>query len=344
MKSRYTLVIGSLISLAVLGIILAGVDLGRVRDAFVQARYAYVLPAAAVLALGMITRAVRWRGLLSGRLPLRHAFSILNVSYLFNSALPLRLGEVVRIFLANRLQPANRLQMPVPAFTALSTIVVERLLDMLLVLGILGAALALLDVPAYVASGGVALGIIAGLGMVVLVLLARWPAPAFRLLAFAQGRLPILRRWDLEGMLARFIEGLAPLAHLRGALPVLFWSVVSWALSVIAGYVLLFAFYPAASWPAAFLVVALASLAVSVPYAPGAVGPYEAGVVMALTWSGQDASGSAAVAFAVVLHGMNTTVFVLLGLEGLIHQGITLGQVVRGARGITAAAESAALE
>ncbi|MBN2470140.1 MAG: flippase-like domain-containing protein, partial [Anaerolineae bacterium] len=176
MKSRFTLVIGIVISLVVLGIVLAGVDLDRAREAFVQARYAYVLPAAAILALGMITRAIRWQGLLSGRLLLRHAFSILNVSYLFNSALPFRLGEVVRIFLANRVQPENRLLAPVPVFTALSTIVVERLLDMLMVLGILGAALALLDVPGYVVSGGVVLGLAAGLGMIVLVLLARWPA------------------------------------------------------------------------------------------------------------------------------------------------------------------------
>ncbi|MBN2469878.1 MAG: flippase-like domain-containing protein, partial [Anaerolineae bacterium] len=133
---------------------------------------------------------------------------------------------------------------------------------------------------------------------------------------------------------------LAPLAHLRSAVWAVFWSVISWALSVIAGYVLLFAFFPAASWPAAFLVVGLASLAVSVPYAPGAVGPYEAGVVMALAWAGMDASGGTAVAFAVVLHVMNTAVFVVLGLEGLIHQGVTLGQVMQGARGVKTAPES----
>lgn len=339
MNSRYTVIIGILISLIVLALVLAGMDLGRVRDAFLQARYIYVLPAALVLGLSMVTRSTRWRSLLSNRLSLRNAFSILNISYLFNAGLPLRLGEVARIFLANRVEEG------VPLFTSLSTIVVERLLDMLVVLGVLGVALALLDVPVYVATGGMALGGMAALGILVLVLLARNPAWAYRLVTLLQRLLPVTSRWDLNGMLARFLDGLAPLAHWRSAVPAVFWSLVSWSMSVIAGYILMFAFYPAANWPAAFLVVALASLAVSVPYAPGAVGPYEAGVVMALTWSGLNNAGETAVAFAVVLHVMTTGVFVVLGTEGLLHQGVSLGQVMRGARSVhVAPANPAPLE
>lgn len=331
MKVRYTLGFGIVLSAVVLGILLANVDLARVGAAFESARYAYVVPSALVLALGMAARAVRWQRLLVGRLPLRHAFSILNVSYLLNGALPFRLGEVARVFLANRMEN------PVPVVTLVSTIVVERLLDMLAVIGILGVALALLDVPTYIASAGLLLGAAALVGMIGLAVVARYPGLAYWLLNTTQRFLPFLKRWDLAGMVARFIEGLSPLTRWQSALEAIGWSLVSWGLSVAAGYVLMYAFFPQASWLTTLLFIALASLAVSVPAAPGAVGPYEAGVVMALTWTGYDQPAGTAVAFAVVLHVMTTGVFVVLGVLGLLDQGVTLGQVMQGARNVAPA-------
>ncbi|MBC8098981.1 MAG: flippase-like domain-containing protein, partial [Armatimonadetes bacterium] len=50
--------------------------------------------AGALLAVGGLgVRAVRWRILLSGGLPLVRAFHILNIAYLVNGVLPLRAGE-----------------------------------------------------------------------------------------------------------------------------------------------------------------------------------------------------------------------------------------------------------
>lgn len=334
MKARYTLAIGIVISVVVLGLLLTSVDLARVGAAFEAARYAYVIPSALILALGMFARALRWHRLLMGKLPLRHAFSILNIGYMFNGALPFRLGEVARVFLANRMES------PVPVFTLVSTIVVERLLDMLTVIGILGVALALLDVPASVASAGAFLGAAALVGMITLALVARYRGIVYRLLAPVERLLPFLVRWNLREMLARFLEGLAPLTRWRSAFEAIGWSLVSWALSVVAGYVLMYAFFPQPGWSVTLLFIALASLAVSVPAAPGAVGSYEAGVVMALTWAGYDQAAGTAVAFAVVLHVMTTGVFVVLGLIGLLDQGVTLGQVMQGAQSVAPAASS----
>jgi uncharacterized protein (TIRG00374 family) len=336
MKSRYTVLIGILISVLILVVLLAGKDLTQVRVAFAAAQYGYVIPSAALLGLSMFTRALRWRGLLSDRLPLRHAFPILNISYLFNGALPFRLGEVARIFLANRTEQR------VPAFTVLSTIVVERLLDLLAVLGLLGVALALLDVPDYVASAGIALGVAAIASLTGLIVVARFPFPVYRALGRIEQRIPLAERWHLGALAARFVDGLTPLTLWRSAARAVAWSLISWALSVIAGYVLMFAFFPQADWLTTMLFIALASLAVSIPAAPGAVGPYEAGVVLALTWTGYDQPEGIAVAFAVALHVMTTGVYVLLGTAGLLQLGLTLGQVMQGARRVDTSADPAA--
>jgi uncharacterized protein (TIRG00374 family) len=326
MKARYTVIIGLIISVVLLGIILAGVDLDRVRMALTGANYAFVVPSAVLLVAGLFTRALRWRVLLADRVPVWPTFNILNVSYLLNGALPFRLGELGRIFLIAKLPE------PVSPFTAVSTILVERLLDLLTVIGMLGVVLTLLSVPPSVTSVGLVMGVGSVVGVVVLVVLARQPDWAFRLLGIARRLIPLLGRWPLEDYLARFLEGLQPLTSWRSSLLAAGWTLVSWVLSVVAGYILLLAFFPQSSWTATMLFIVMASLAVSVPYAPGAVGPYEAGVVMALNWSDMGQPEGTAVAFAIVLHVLNTAVYAVMGVIGLLQQGVTLGQVMRGAR------------
>ncbi len=338
MRRRYGILLGIGISLLTLALILTGVDLQRVRSALAEADYRFVLPAFALLVIGHVTRAVRWRALLMDRLPLLPAFSVLNISYLLNGALPFRLGEVARIFLATQAAP------PIPAFTALSTILVERLLDLLAVMGMLGLVLVTLPVPAAVTTAGVTLGVGALAGVGVLSVIARRREWAFRILSQAERWLPLLRPGSLHGAVGRFIDGLQPLTFWRGVFRAVFWSGISWGFSILAGYILLYAFYPQPTWPAVLMFIVMAALAVSVPYVPGAVGPYEAGVVMALSLTGFGQPEGAAVAFAIVLHATNLSVYTLLGVLGLLQQGVTLGQVVRGARNLRPAPTPGLLE
>lgn len=332
MKSRYALLIGVLVSLILLILVLNGVDIQRVEGALARADYRMVLPAFGLLVIGMGTRAIRWRSLLGGRLPLAHAFHILNISYLFNGALPFRLGELARIFLVTRLSD------PIPAPTTLSTIVAERLLDMLTVIGLLGLVLTMLPVPAFITTAGLTLGLGAVVGVILLVVIARRRAWTLGLLERLQQRYAWLVRWHPTDIAGRFLDGIQPLASWRGMLTALLWSLVSWGLSVVAGYILMYALFPTPTWTATLLFIVMASLAVSVPYAPGAVGPYEAGVVMALNLTGFDRPEGAAVAFAIVLHATNLGVYVLTGVIGLLFEGVSLGQVAQGARGIKPAA------
>ncbi len=333
-NQRAALIIGILLSVVLLGAVLAGVDLGRVLAALAGADYVYLVPAVLLLFVGHFARALRWRALLVGRLPLGRTFNILNISYLFNGVLPFRLGEVVRMFLATRADP------PVPVFTSLSTILVERLLDLLAVLMLLGGVLVVLPLPAAVTTAGLTLGLGALVGITALVVFARRRAWAFRLLVIATRLLPFLERWGAQAALTRFLDGLQPLASKRGVVMALGWSVVAWAFSAAAGYVLMYAFFPQPTWVATCLLITLASLAVAVPYAPGAVGPFEASVVFALGLAGLGQPEGAAVAFAVILHATNLGFYTLLGIIGLLGEGVTLGQVARGARTLRPAATS----
>src|SRR5258708_37676106 len=120
MKRWQSLLLGIIISVALLAYALNGVDLNKLSGVLVSGNYLYLIPVIAITLLSMFLRSMRWRTLLKDRITIDHSFNILNASYLFNTILPLRLGEVVLAFLA------TRLERPIPLFTALSSIVVER--------------------------------------------------------------------------------------------------------------------------------------------------------------------------------------------------------------------------
>ena len=136
--------LGAVVSLLAIYFVLRQVDIAAFGKAVAQARYGYVLPTVIFLLIGLVTRAIRWRVLLSDGLPLKRAFSIMNVAYLVNGVLPLRIGEVARIYLATRATP------PVPALKTASTVVVERLLDLLAVVVMLALALAGGSIPSEI--------------------------------------------------------------------------------------------------------------------------------------------------------------------------------------------------
>jgi len=85
----------------------------------------YFLLAVAVQILSMLIRAIRWQTFLGEPLfPLGKLFLITNIGFMANGVLPARMGELIRPFLVWRSSTH--------AFsTALATIVMERVFDLL---------------------------------------------------------------------------------------------------------------------------------------------------------------------------------------------------------------------
>ena len=318
--------LGVLVSLAAVYFVLSQVNLAELGDAFGRVRWGWLVLSMGLLALGLLTRAWRWRVLLSGGLPLGRAFSIMNVAYLVNGLLPLRAGEVARAFLATRAAP------PVPVMTSVSTIIVERLIDLLAVVGLVALALVSGPLPEQLRAAAVFLGPLALLGFIVLVFLAARRPLVHRLMTALVGRLPILARWRLPQLVGHFLDGLAPLTHPRALGLALFTSAISWALSVAAGYVLMLAVWEQASFATTCLFIAAASLAIAVPAVPGNVGTFELSILLALQATGYGEPAGAASAFAILVHVSNLLVYAVFGVLGFIQEGISLGQLSQGVR------------
>jgi hypothetical protein len=256
----------------------------------------------------------------------------MNVAYLVNGLLPLRIGEVARAYLATRSAP------PVPVLKSLSTIVVERLLDLLAVVVLLAFALTAGPLPDELRAAGLFFGPAALLGFLALVVLARRRTFTLYLAARLVDRfIPLQRllvRVNLVALLGHSLDGLKPLTDSKALLRALGWTALSWGFSAVAGYVLMFAFFDRGDWTATCLYIAAAAFAVAVPAMPGNIGTYEASILLALGAMGYDAASSTAVIFAVTVHGINLLVHASTGVMGFIQEGISLEQLSHGVREI----------
>jgi uncharacterized protein (TIRG00374 family) len=320
--------LGALVSLAAVYFVVRQMDVSLIGDAFAHAQYIYLLPSAALIVLGLGARAVRWRVLLSGGLPIQRAFSILNVAYLVNGVLPLRIGEVARAWMATQVVP------PVPFFKSTSTIIVERLLDVLAVLVISALALTVAPLPDQLRAGALLFTPVVIVGFLVLVLMASQRDRALRLVEKVTAVFPLLQRWNVSSFLGHFLDGLTPLTRPIPLLNTLLWTAISWAFSLASGYVLMLAFFSRADWAVTCLFTAAASFAVAVPAVPGNLGTYELSILVALGAMGYGEPPEVATAFALVVHALNLGITAILGVIGFIQEGVSLEQLTQGVRGV----------
>jgi uncharacterized membrane protein YbhN (UPF0104 family) len=199
-----------------------------------------------------------------------------------------------------------------------------------LVLLVLAASAAL---PDELRAAAIGAGVAMVLGFVVLIAMANARTRVLAIFDGLAARVPLLGRWRLGEWLGHFLDGLTPLAQPRALGLALVWTAISWALSVSAGYVLLYAFYDTASWAAACLFIAAASFAVALPAVPGNIGTFEWAIVVGLrAFEPYAEPYSTAVAFAVTVHAVNLALYALFGVLGFIQEGVSLEQLSQGVR------------
>ena len=287
-------------------------------DSLRQADIGWILISLIFVTGGLWTRAIRWRGLLGDKVPTVQAFHMLNIAMLLNQ-LPLRAGEVARSALAMR--------SGIPFITAVTSILVERLLDVLLVVIWLALALTQLpDVPPEMSNAALLFGVAGVVALVMLVLFARRPQLARDLLVFFERLLPFLKRLPLHGLVENVLEGIKPLAHWRSAVHAIGWTVISWTLSLGTFYCLARALHVETSiFLMTVLSVTLASFAIAIPVSVAAIGPFEGAVRLSGDALGLAAAQSLSLGF--LFHGITILGYAIWGTIGLVIMGVSLSEI-----------------
>ena len=297
-------VVGAVISIVALWIVLSGVDLTRVGDLVRRADPRWVAFAAVLSTLDLAFRGLRWQRLLRPIARIRYLpmFGYLLIGYLANNVLPARLGELVRSHYIGDREGISRA-------AALGTVVVERVIDLVAVVGIATAALLILSVRGVVAT---AVFVGAGVATAFLVVLA---------LAIVAHRLPgadrvraIADRWPKLQDLARSLQGgLQVASRPRTVIEALVTSVAAWTCSILAFAALGLAIGIQLTLGLAALIGSSVALASAVPAGPSNLGTFELAAVKVSSAIGIPAD--TAFALALLSHA---TILVVTSVGGAI--------------------------
>jgi len=316
---KWKLWIGIIISLICLALALVGIEWDQVGVALLEADWRYLILAGGAILCYLVSRSIRWRILLGSEVSLAETFAVTNIGYLVSNVLPFRLGDPARAV-------AIGLGGKVRTSAALSTVVVERVLDMLMVVLLLAFTVPFVGDTGWTRQAGMLGGAAALAAMAVLVVLAQRPEWGQRVLQLGLAWVPRLDQERWEGALSGLLEGLTALRSPRRVMGLLVWSAVTWAF--IVGYysVMLMAFLDYASLVQGSFLTCATGLGMAVPSSPGAMGVFHSVARYALQLP-FGVPGEKAVAVAFASHAFQYILVCLLGLVGLAQRNLSLGRL-----------------
>jgi glycosyltransferase 2 family protein len=299
--------IGFAVSAVFLYIALREQDFAEIGAALRQVNYWTLIPAIALYFVGVYLRAFRWSYVLRTLQPMRTSrlFSVVAIGYMANNVLPLRAGELVRSYVLST-------RTGLPKTSILATIALERLFDgitMLLFILVASLFIALTDQLEYVVLiAAVLFGAVLTIFAVLTTEVARYVLIA-RLLPL----LPTFARTRAERILESVFTGLRVLRRRNDMLVVSGLSVLAWLFEASMYLVISIGFGLGVGIAAILLVTAVANLATLIPSSPGYVGPFEAGVLLALVGA-IGMQRELALSFAIVVHAALYAPITLVGL------------------------------
>lgn len=318
-KRWVQLIVGIAISVLMIWLAFKGQDLSVVWQHVQSMPWPPMLVAVVVATLPFALRVPRWQALLHredgsriGAAPMWHAIAM---GFAANNTLPFRLGEVLRVGAISRLAP-------VPFSSALSSLVVERVIDALTVVALFTGAMLVVDIPMDSGAQAAAtrVGLLGAVGLCIAVIAAAFPLLAERVVVMLTpaGR---LREMAIK-LTRRLLDGVAALRDPRRASTVIAWSVLIWTVNAAAFWIGFGAFDIEAPFAAALILQFVLVIGIALPQAPGFVGGFELAIVTSLSLFGvpQDV----ALAYAVTYHVTTFVPITLLGAWSLVSTGLSL--------------------
>lgn len=349
-KATFSLILGVAVSAAALYFAFRNVPLDDLIGYMGGIDYAWVGLSMLLVVVSFLIRAYRWRLILSGTNPVRfaEAYHPMMIGFAINCILPGRVGEIARPIILRR-------KTGVPFTTGLATLAVERAFDILLLMGLLAAVIAVVDIDPgleipfgryrlnremllTIARGMLNLGIVlvAGIFMVgfdrsrALINRVIVAGPSVLFFVSAAVKDAVGRRICIP--LTRLVDNLgAGFSLVRGLGPMLFCTLLSMAVWTTAAlsYYAMSRGCPGIGltfWEITAMMVIICFF-IALPSVPGFWGLWEAGGMFALYILGVDAK--AAAGFTLANHALQILPVVGLGIASAVATGVNVLQISR---------------
>lgn len=263
-------------------------------------------------------RSWRWYYLFPPGSRPQRLFSAVMIGYMANNILPLRAGEVVRVYIASRHGPRF--------WTSVATLVVERVLDGLAVGLMLAGLFLTLPLPRELRWPAIIFLAVDLIAMLVLAVIAIAPGVCSMLIRGLFHRFARLEQRLLD-MLGTMSEGLQGVRSRRHIVPIFASSVALWVILAVAVWTALHATHLDLPLAASWAVLAFMGLGVSLPSSPGYVGVIQAATVLALALF--SVPRTEALSFSLIFHAAQYFPVTIYGLVLLLIEQVSLADATR---------------
>jgi uncharacterized protein (TIRG00374 family) len=300
-------------------------DRQQVQDAFTAADYRSLPLIFLALTAFYLLKAWRWRLLLRPVGDFHTTRELLPptmIGFAFNNLLPAHLGDFVRVYLFAR-------QVRAKNTAVLSTVVLERVFDIVAILMLLGGGLVFVPgLAPSVRQTALAFAAVAGTIVAVALVYVLWTGPFVRLVEAVLARVPLVPaglRAKFTGILEAGAEGLASLKHPRLLLGIFAASLAQWVINGVMVYLALWSFGIHVSPLVSCIVLGVVALGVAVPSSPGYFGVIQLCFMSVLKLF--DADEKAVFAASVYYHLAQYIPVTLIGLYYFNATGLKFAEV-----------------
>jgi glycosyltransferase 2 family protein len=262
------------------------------------------------------TRAMGWAVLLEHRPTLSKAFFTINLGYLLNNILPLRAGEFGRALYMGRSTGISPLHV-------LSTIVIERMFDLVMAAALLLTTLPLALGMVWARPVAIATLVIVISALVAMYLVARHNEKVLAWIHRLGEKWPIVERLIVP-RIGSILSGLSVLRRPSQFFLSFFWIALSWALWVVVYWIMLLTIAPEAPLWWAVFVNAVLAMGIAIPSAPSALGVFEAAIVGALAILGVT---EGALGYAILMHLFQFGLTGIFGFLALLQAGRSISTI-----------------
>ena len=288
--------VGFVFAVIFLWLVVRHISFEELKRVFDNAKPGWIVAATVVFFVGYAFRIERWRLMLvhdNSRLTCRDCAGPLFASVAANNVLPFRAGDIIRAVSFNK-------RLGIAASVSVTTLLMERALDLMIVLCLLGFTVSIFDLNTHllIELGGLLLGVSA----LVLLVLLMYPnilrpfihcIEGFICRFLPQRKEEIAKQMRSAHALLEYLSKKKLMAQLIGL------SALAW---IAEGCVFWFAALalPGVSKPeAAWLALTVGTLSTAIPSTPGFIGTFDYLTAQSMALMGNELAASAAYAFTV---------------------------------------------
>lgn len=326
MSKKLLFVLGIAVGAYFLYLFFGKIEWTRVYDALRAANYWWLIPNVASIFVAMAVRAWRWGYMVNPikKCSFHGLYAASMIGFMASNVLPARLGEFVRPMSLGSIEKVSRA-------AAMATTLVERVFDLLTLLALFTAILLLKKFPdtsdlQHLEVAGWIFFVATAVLTVGMILLKVKTDMTLRWINFMLRIFPAKIRSVLSDIFVKFASGLQVLSDTKAILIISAQSILLWVIMAVSNYLIFLAFGMShLPIDASFVVLAVVSVGIMLPNAPGFIGPYQYLTVLSLSLYNVPADDAAAC--SIVMWATQYFTITLAGLYHLKQEHLSLKQV-----------------